>query len=63
MDANHMNIPLMEMLGRPAFLVKDDMIVHTNAHANGLLIATGEPVGQYLGRELETFHQFQNGYN
>ena len=61
MDANHMNIPLMEMLGRPAFLVKDDMIVHTNAHAQGLLIATGEPVGQYLGRDLETFHQFQNG--
>jgi len=53
--------PLLELLNRPAFCVRDGMITQINEAARQRSIAAGEPIGKYLSQDQDAYGQFTGG--
>lgn len=60
MDKMYYN-PMLDMLDRPAFLVKDGVIIQTNQAAKQKMISNGEAVSQYLGDSLGSYEAYSGG--
>jgi len=61
MENTHTYDPLLEIMERPAFLVTDGIIRQVNQAAQQRLIVTGEPISQYLDRDLPAYEEFRSG--
>ena len=61
MENTHTYDPLLELMERPAFIVKDGIIQQVNHAAKQRLIVTGEPIAKYLGRDLAAYEEFSSG--
>lgn len=53
--------PLLELLVRPAFIVKNDTIIQVNEAASQRAVTVGEPISKYVIQDLEAYHQFTEG--
>lgn len=53
--------PLLELLVRPAFIVRDDVIVQVNEAAIQRAVSVGEPISKYVAQDLDAYHQFTDG--
>lgn len=53
--------PMLDMLDRPAFLVKDFEIVQVNQGAKQKMFSVGEKIHQYLGDYLPIYREFSGG--
>lgn len=61
MEQKNINNPLLQLLNRPAFLVKDGIILQANELAQQRFIHTGSPISEYLTQDLEAYNQFTDG--
>lgn len=52
---------LLEMIDRPAFVVKDGIITARNQPAKNRLIPIGEPVEQFLQDHIHAYNSYQSG--
>ena len=59
MEQNQQN--LLEMIDRPAFVVKDGIIVACNQPAKNRQIPVGEPIEQFLQDHIHAYANFQGG--
>ncbi len=57
--ANHFCI--LDMLERPAFCVRDGVIVRANQHARSYLFVEGEPIARFLLTDRDAYNQFEGG--
>lgn len=57
--ANHWGI--LDMLERPAFCVRDGLIVRANAHARSYLFEEGKKIADYLLADQAAYAAFQGG--
>ena len=61
MENTHSYDPLLELLDRPAFLVKDGIVLTVNQAARQRLIAPGEPITKYLDQDRHAYEEFSSG--
>lgn len=61
MDHSNNHNPLLDLLNRPAFLVRDGIITQVNQAAQQKLICVGARVSDILGDHLSIYEAFQNG--
>lgn len=61
MDHSNNHNPLLDLLERPAFLVRDGIINQVNRAAHQKLICVGSPVAKLLGNHLSVYQAFQGG--
>lgn len=60
-ENTHSYDPLLELLDRPAFLVKDGIVLTVNQAARQRLIAPGEPITKYLDQDRQAYEEFSSG--
>lgn len=57
--ANHMRI--LDMIERPAFCVRDGIILRANSHAKSCLFEEGSAIGEFLLSDREAYQNFRGG--
>ena len=61
METLQLTMGMLDLMVRPAFCVKDGIIVGANQDAQRLLIETGTPVSALLPQDAEEYDHFQTG--
>lgn len=61
MENTHNYDPLLELMDRPAFLVRDGIVLLANQAARQRMIATGEPISKYLDQDRQAYEEFSSG--
>jgi len=60
-QANHQN-PLLDMMERPAFYVRDGVVVQANHPAKQRLINVGDKIDGILGIDMDAYNAYTGGY-
>ncbi len=53
--------PLLELIDRPTFLVRDGSILQANQAARQQMVVPGDPINKYLDQDLPAYEEFSNG--
>ena len=61
MENIHTCDPFLELMDRPAFLVKDGIVVQANPAAQQKMIITGEPITRFITKDLDAYQDFRDG--
>lgn len=61
MEQTNDSLKLLDMLARPAFAVKDGMIIHVNGEAAGYTFCQGMPVADLLATGAEEYAAMESG--
>lgn len=55
------NFSILQMLERPAFCVRDGIIIRANQHARSILFEEGKAISAFLLHDREAYQNFQGG--
>lgn len=61
MENTHSYDPLLELMDRPAFLVRDGVVQAANHAARQRMVAIGDPIISYLDQDRQAYEAFTRG--